>query len=142
MFFGGYMRESTLLEVQQDDECRCVTFRARNDQIEVGEKTSGSLTYDVYGTSSHYHCVWIRTDYVELCAAHLAGCLKGEASESIEDLLTCYFADDLRFLADLMDDLDVWNVPYGYLNGGMFGSMAYRPYERGNMAYPALQLVV
>ena len=44
------MRESTLLEVQQDDECRCVTFRARNDQIEVGEKTSGSLTYDVYGT--------------------------------------------------------------------------------------------
>ena len=136
------MRESTLLEVQQDDECRCVTFRARNDQIEVGEKTSGSLTYDVYGMSNHYHCVWIRTDYVELCAGYLKDYLKNKKCGSIEDLLTCYFADDLRFLADFMDDLDVWGVPYGYLNSGVLGSMAYRPYERGNMAYPALQLVV
>lgn len=135
------MRESTLLEVQQDDERRCVVCRTRPNDFEVEEQTSGSLTYEVYGTPNHYHCVRLRSDEVEYSTRLLAELLGDGECADVEELLTRYFVDDHRFLADLMDDLDGWRVPYEYLNGSVCGSVSYRPQARGHVAYPPLRLV-
>lgn len=146
---------TTLLEVQQGNEYRRVFVCEHGKDVEIGELTYGDLTYEVYGLPAHYHCVRLGPDEARRAASAFCQRVRAEEGESLgfcqqvsavggEALVVCqqiietkgldlfdmlehYFADKMRFLADLLDDFDAWGVKYGYMDTGSDGRVTYRP---------------
>ncbi|MBR3158990.1 MAG: hypothetical protein IKF14_07775 [Atopobiaceae bacterium] len=125
--FQQEMQGTTLLMVDQGNEWRRIFAHREHTELEVGEFTRGPLTSEVYDAPAHYHCVRLDCAGMQEGAVRL-GELLGEVGQSdFELLLHGYFADEHRFLADLMDELDGWHIPYGYLNGVVGSHVSYRP---------------
>ncbi len=121
------MQGTTLLAVNQNDEQRRVFAHRDHAELEVGEFTCGPLTSEVYDAPAHYHCVRLSCADMREGAARLGELLGEDERSDFEALLRHYFEDEQRFLADLMDELDCWHIPYGYLNGVVGSHVSYRP---------------
>ena len=128
-----YPQESagvTLLSCEHGGERRRVFVRRRGTRLEVGEFTRGPLTCELYDAPVHHHCIQLGASASRLLAQRLSERQRIPKEQGIADLLRAYFAQDEKFLTDLMDLLDSQSVPYGYLNSMMGKCVAYRPERR------------
>lgn len=132
---------TTLLEVNRDSEYRRLFVRTIRDECEVGEVTSGSLTRELFDAPAQYHRVGLDGAACRATREGLGQVLDVRESLGLEELLARYFADEGRFLVDLMDDLDALQVPYAYASGVAGGKISYRPRGRAAARRPLLRLV-
>ena len=89
---------TTLVDTTEDGERRRMYVRERAGGVEVGELSCGPLTQAVFDAQERHHCV------------HLSQEARGVVDEVVGSM-----GEDLC-LADLMDELDVRGIAYGYLN--------------------------
>ena len=132
---------TTLLEDEQNGEYCRVFLCQEPGNLELGEITRGPLTRDMYDVPAYYHAVQLDKKSEACVGRKLGERWKRVGSESLDVLLTSYFADKKRFLADFMDDLDAWRVPYGYVSGAVGGRMSYRRYQHKHATSSHLCLV-
>lgn len=114
--------KATLYSASQRGERRRVYTRMRGRSLEVGETTWGPLTRDVYDAEEHHHCIHLAPDTFAVLGTHLT-----VASADVGDALGRHMVENEMFLTDLMDELDGWNVPYGYLSSTLGDCVSYRP---------------
>lgn len=99
---------TTLLARESGEDFRRVYLLKRNGYVELGEFSRGPLTQGTFGAPTHAHSL------------HLE-------DMSLEEDLKAFFAAGEPQLADLMDELDAQNIPYGYLNSTTGSHVSYRP---------------
>lgn len=113
-----YPQESigtTLVHNVSAGEYRRVYVRNRPAGLEVCEFTKGPLTEEMYDAPTHLHSMQLQGDA-------LAGYVKS------------FFLKNDLFLADLMDEFDKLNIPYGYLNTMEGEYVTYRPHGKKSSA--------
>ena len=126
-----------LLEVDQFGERRQVFARVKEGAYEVGELTQGELTWELYDAPAQFHQVSLDVVTARRIVSRLRKALSVDGTEGFESLLVHFFADDQRFLVDLMDGLDACNVTYDYTSGIAGG----RTFYRSGKGRPLLRLV-
>ncbi len=113
---------STLCDVEHGGERRRMYVRMRRGTTEVGEVSCGPLTRMVFDAEEQRHCVHLSRESRAKLAARLGG-----ASAGLEQALARHVSSEGLFLADLMDELDGWGIPYGYLCSVTGKCVSYRP---------------
>lgn len=101
---------TTMVEEHVGREYRRVFLADRGYVLDVGEYTRGPLTQQTYGTPTHHHVVQI-------------------ARRDLAGLVESCFNGGEGYLADLMDELDAKDIPYGYLNTIPGRYVAYRSHR-------------